>query len=116
MLQITRNYWWTLVLVLVLAFSCAWVVTPSAVVHASGVGTIDDPVGGPGGGGGGGTAGYGDPDVPVGAAKHVMPLKSQRGIVVGSARVAGDGAELSDPRMWRLQTLVLLMRGYIFRF
>ena len=110
MSHFTRNGWWTLVLVLVLAFSSVAVVMPSAVVHAADY--IDDPEGG----GTGGNTGFGDPDVPVGAAKHTLPQSYGRGVMVGSARAAGDGGELGNPRMWRLQTLVLLLRGYAFRF
>lgn len=107
----TRTHWWTLVLILAFAFSSAAVVMPSSALHAD---VIDE--GGGGGGGGGGISGFGDPDVPTGISVQTLPESRGRGVVVGSARVAGDGGELSNIGTWRLQTWVALLRGYFFRF
>ena len=86
------------------------IVVPSSVAYAE---VIDEPTGG----GSGGTAGFGDPDVPTGIARQSLPQGGvERGVVVGSSRVAGDGVDLSNPRTWRLQTWVTLMRSYFFRF
>lgn len=112
MSRFTRINWCAFVLILALAFSSVGVVVSAVPVHAADI--IDDPHGG--GPGGGGSAGYGDPDVPTGVAKQSLPLNSGRRVVVGSARVAGDGAELDSLGMWRIQTLMLLARSYFFRF
>jgi hypothetical protein len=111
MSQFTRKSWWALVLIFALTLSSVSFVMVPAVAHA--IDEIDEPTGG---GGGGGSTGFGDPDVPTGIARQSLPEGSGRGVMIGSARVAGDGGELSNPRMWRLQTLVVLMRGFLFRF
>ncbi len=110
MSQFTRKSWWALVLIFALTLSSVSFVMIPTVAHA--IDVIDEPAGG----GAGGTSGFGDPDVPTGIARQSRPEGSGLGVMVGSVRVAGDGGELSNPRMWRLQTLVMLMRGFLFRF
>ena len=111
MSRFTSKSWWALVLICALALSSVSFVMVPAVAHA--IEVIDD---GTGGGGDGGTTGFGDPDVPTGIARQSLPEGSGRGVLVGRARVAGDGGDLSNPGTWRLQTWVALMRSLLFRF